>query len=82
VQLERTLPVESAELSVSLPVDELPLTVNVEETVDVKPLVAIVQFMLNVHVVEFTLVVQPGPPSTGLEPLPPETVSLPWIVMV
>jgi hypothetical protein len=82
VQLDRTLPVESVELIVSLPEGELPLKVNVVEIVEVKPPTAKVQFVETVHVEELTFVAQPAPPSAGLEPLSPEMVSLPLIVMV
>ena len=40
------------------------------------------QFVETVHVAEFTFVVHPEPPSAGAEPLSPEIVSLPLIVIV
>jgi hypothetical protein len=64
-----------------LPVAELPWKVSVVEIVLLN-LPLHVQRVEYVHVEELTLVVQPGPPSTELELLSPEMVSLPLIVMV
>jgi hypothetical protein len=52
------------------------------EMLVVKPPAVIVQFVENVQVAEFTFVLHPEPASTGLEPLSPDTVSVPLIVIV
>jgi hypothetical protein len=82
VQLETVVPLESVSRIVSLPAAELPLNVNDVEKVVAKPPAAIVQFVENVQVAEFTSVVHPEPPSAGALPLSPERVSLPLIVSI